>query len=132
MTIGGRNIARCYLIVAACLFALGGHALAQPPGSSSFQRLHDDLRLNPSQETSWESFAQAYTVTPAEIAKERETAAKIPSLTGPQRVDLAMTAAKDYLVALEHRAAALKAFYSTLSPEQQHTFDRETLGADRP
>jgi hypothetical protein len=131
LTTGRKAIARCYFIVSACLFA-SGHAVAQPPASPTFQRLHDDLKLDPSQETSWKSFTQAYSMTPAEIAKQRDNAAKMPSLTGPQRVDMAVTAAKEYLAALENRATALKARYSTLSPEQQHTFDRETLGGDRP
>lgn len=100
---------------------------AQPMGPGFLERLHDDLRLSPSQEQQWATFEQAYRVAPDEIARERDADTKMASLTGPQRVDLAITMAEDDLAGLRRRAAALKIFYATLSPEQQRMFDTDTM-----
>jgi hypothetical protein len=51
----------------------------------------------------------------------------LPKLTSPQRVDLSIAAAQADLDTLRAHGAALKAFYATLTPDQQKTFDRETL-----
>ena len=66
-------------------------------------------------------------VDPAETARQRNTAAMMPTLNGPRRVDLSIAAMQADLEALKRRGAALKVFYATLSPEQQAIFDRETL-----
>lgn len=100
---------------------------AQPAVLSMLQRLHTDLALSPSQEAGWNSFEQAYQVSPQDVARERDAAAKMPSLTGPQRVDLAISLSEQDLDGLRRRADALKTFYATLSPQQQKTFDRDTL-----
>ena len=58
----------------------------------------------------------------------------LPTLTAPQRVDLSIDAMEADLDSLRERGRALKAFYATLTPAQQATFDRQTLpseGADR-
>jgi hypothetical protein len=49
------------------------------------------------------------------------------SLRAPQRFDLSIQMMRSDLEATERRANALKAFYATLSPDQQAIFDRETL-----
>src|SRR5579863_6580004 len=98
------------------------------PGSSYFlQRLHSDLQLNPSQEGAWTTFQQSYQIDPREMARQRDAGAKLPGLTGPQRMDLAIGMAQDNLAGMRRRGDALKAFYGTLSPDQQKIFDRDTL-----
>jgi hypothetical protein len=91
------------------------------------QRLHSDLTLSSSQEQGWKSFEQAYEVNPQDVARERDAAAKMSDLTGPQRVDLAVSLSEQDLSELRRRADVLKTFYASLSPQQQKTFDRDTL-----
>jgi hypothetical protein len=52
-------------------------------------------------------------------------------MTGPQRVDFAISLAKADLAGLERRADALKKFYAALTPDQQHIFDQDTLPSGR-
>ena len=102
-------------------------AQAQPMGQTFMEHLHSDLRLNPAQEALWSTFQQAYRIAPDEIARERDADARMPSLTGPQRADLAVDMAEQDLAGLRRRDAALKVFYAALSPQQQQIFDRDTL-----
>ena len=111
------------LVGLAWLWAAG--AQAQP--SSFLDRLHSDLQLSPSQEGAWQSFQQSYRVDPQEMAQERDAEAKMPSLTGPQRMDLAIGMAEQDLAGMRRRGDALKVFYAGLSPQQQTVFDRDTL-----
>ena len=64
---------------------------------------------------------------PQEMARQRDADAKMPGLTGPQRMDLAISMAEANLAGMRRRGDALKTFYATLSPEQQKIFDRDTL-----
>lgn len=100
---------------------------ADPAGPLYMQRLHSDLALNSSQEQDWKLFEQAYQVNPQDVARERDAAAKMSDLTGPQRVDLAISLSEQDLSDLRHRADVLKTFYASLSRQQQNTFDRDTL-----
>ena len=102
-------------------------ARSQPAGSYFLQRLHGDLQLSPSQEGAWNIFQQAFQVDPQEMARQRDADAKMPGLTGPERMDQAISMAQDNLAGLRRRGDALKTFYATLSPEQQKVFDRDTL-----
>jgi hypothetical protein len=117
-------------------FFSAGAAYGQMQGSPAFARLHGDLKLGASQEGGWQAFEQAYSIDPQEFAKRRSAEAGVASLTGPQRVDQAIGLARSDLADLQRRGAALKAFYASLSPEQQHIFDRDTApptpGRDRP
>jgi hypothetical protein len=110
---------------------LTASAQAQPSQSPVIARLHNDLRLNPSQEQGWTVFQQAYDIDPQEMAKRQDAASKMQAMTGPQRVDFAIGLAKADLAGLERRADALKKFYATLTPDQQHVFDQDTLPSGR-
>lgn len=100
-------------------------ALSQPP--SFLQQLHGNLRLSPSQEGAWNTFQQSMQADPQQMARARDADAKMPGLTGPQRMELAIGMAQDNLDGMRRRGEALKTFYATLSPEQQKVFDRDTL-----
>jgi len=108
-----------------CLFTVAAHA--QAPETQMLERLHGVLNLTPTQEDGWKTLEQAYAIDPQEIAQRRNTAATMSTLTAPQRVDLSINLMKADLESLERRGVALKAFYGTLSPQQQSIFDRETL-----
>ncbi len=118
---------RAAVLILIALWAASAQTQAQTMRSSFLQRLHSDLQLSPSQEDGWKDFEQAYQVDPQEITREREADARMPGLTGPQRIDLAIGMAEENLAGMRRRGDALKIFYSGLSPQQQKAFDRDTL-----
>lgn len=107
-----------------CFWLLAAGVHAQPPVMES---LHDALQLRPEQEDSWRIFQHANAVDQQEAARRHNAAQQLYTLTAPKRVDLSVDLMKADLDALERRGAALKAFYATLSPQQQDIFDRETM-----
>lgn len=114
-----------------CGFLAVGTAQAQPPQQQQgqdqgFNDLHRALNLNPQQEDGWKAFQQSYAMDPAAMARQRDAGTAMARMTAPQRVDQSIGMMRDDLDALQRRGAALKAFYATLSPQQQRTFDRET------
>lgn len=117
--------------VSILAFILTGSAQAQPSRSPALDKLHNDLRLSSSQDQAWTAFQQAYNIDPQEMANRRDAASKMPAMTGPQRVDFAISLAKADLAGLERRADALKKFYAALTPDQQHVFDQDTLPSGR-
>ena len=105
----------------------GAGLAQQDPDSAFLNHLRGDLQLNPSQEGAWQAFQQSYRVDPQDMARERDAEQRMPTMTGPQRMDLAISMAERDLDGMRRRGDALKAFYATLSPQQQRTFDRDTL-----
>src|SRR6516165_6380706 len=85
-------------------------AWSQPGGSYFLQRLHSDLQLSSPQEGAWNNFQQAYQMDPQEMARQRDADAKMPGLTGPQRMDLAISMAEANLAGMRRRGDALKTF----------------------
>ncbi len=112
---------------AVVALALASSVHAQGPDLES---LHTALNLAPAQEAAWQTFATASSPDSEQVARERAAAQMMPKLTSPQRVDLSIAAMQDDLRTLERRGAALKAFYATLSPAQQATFDRQTAPSE--
>lgn len=148
---------RLVLPIAAALALAAGAALAQPgyggppdegygpgygqdygpPGGGSqgggrdILRLHSALHITAAQEGAWRAFVAASGPDPQQQARERSAQEMLPKLTSPQRVDLSIAAAQADLDTLRAHGAALKAFYASLTPDQQKTFDRETLRAQQ-
>lgn len=92
------------------------------------------LKITASQEAAWTSFTAAMQ-PPAAMGHmgQRPTAeqrAEFAKLTTPERIDkmraLHTQRMADMNAAMEKRGDATKAFYATLSPEQQKTFDAES------
>jgi Spy/CpxP family protein refolding chaperone len=117
----------------ALILASTGPLVAQPrqppppESGQSVDELHDALRLRPDQERAWQVFDEASRPDPQEEARQRNAFERMGSLRAPQRFDLSIQMMRSDLEATERRANALRAFYATLSPEQQAIFDRETL-----
>lgn len=90
------------------------------------QALKTSLKLNASQEAGWNSYMAA--VKPQRPAPgdhpERPDFAK---LTTPERIDAMQAMHAKHQAAMDQRNQATKAFYASLTPEQQKTFDSETL-----
>jgi uncharacterized protein YdiU (UPF0061 family) len=108
-----------------CLSAVCAHA--QPSGPGMLDSLHGSLKLSSSQEGAWQALKNAYASDPQEMSQRRAAMDTMRTLGAPQRVDLSIKLMKDDLESLQRRGEALKAFYATLSPQQQAIFDRDTL-----
>ena len=115
------------LLIAGAVTALALPVQAQSDSGYALQRLHSDLQLSPSQEGAWTTYQQSLQIDPQDYARQRDAQNRMPSLTGPARMDLAISMAEQNLDGMRQRGDALKAFYATLSPQQQKTFDRDTM-----
>lgn len=104
----------------------------QQAQSQMFNGLHRALNLTPQQEDGFKAFQQSYAMDPAMMARQRDAGAAMARMTAPQRVDQSIAMMRDDLEAQQRRGTALKTFYATLTPQQQRTFDRETLQQDGP
>jgi len=90
------------------------------------QALKASLKLNASQEAAWTSYVAA--IKPQRPAPgERPERADLAKLTTPERIDAMQAMHAKHQAAMDQRNQATKAFYATLTPEQQKTFDAETL-----
>jgi hypothetical protein len=99
-------------------------AHAQTPDLSS---LHDALHLTAAQEDGWRSYRAAITPDSSTDARRRSAAMMMGTLTTPRRIDLINAEMEEDFAAMRHQGQAVKAFYATLTPGQQRTFDRQTL-----
>ncbi len=117
---------RPLLLSAALATACATAADAQSQGPD-LHGLHEALNLSAAQEEAWNRFQAASRPDPQDEARDRSAAQMMPTLHAPQRVDLSVAEMQADLATLERRGAALKAFYATLSPEQQAVFDRQTI-----
>lgn len=117
-----------FLVPAALCGLLAATAVqAQPQQQNPFDGLHRALNLNAQQEDGWKAFQQSYAMDQAAMARQRDADAAMARMTAPQRVDQSIAMMRDELEAQQRRGAALKAFYATLTPQQQRTFDQQTL-----
>jgi len=87
--------------------------------------LKEKLKLDASQEGAWSTFAAAQQ-PPARSAEPRNRE-EVAKLTTPQRLDLMQQRQAERSAAFAKRADATRSFYAALKPEQQQTFDAETL-----
>jgi hypothetical protein len=121
--------------LAGLCLALGlgvaGVAAAQE-GSSRLTRLHDDLHLSAAQETGWHFYAAAVTPDPVTRARHQAAEKMMASLPTPRRVALIEATMSQDLDDFRRQGAAVKTFYAGLTPEQQKTFDRETVPSAPP
>jgi hypothetical protein len=89
--------------------------------------LKQKLQLEASQEGAWNNFTAAQQ-RPARTADQaRMDRAEFAKLTTPQRLDRMQARQAERSARFAQRADATRSFYATLSPEQQKTFDAETL-----
>lgn len=111
-----------------CLgLALGAAAAAQPPASSSPTKLHDDLRLTAGQEGVWQQYLRALDDGGQMQARRQAAEQLLPQIPTPRRLALMEATMTDELADFRRQSQAIEAFYSQLTPDQQRTFDRDTL-----
>jgi hypothetical protein len=92
------------------------------------------LKLTTAQEPAWTAYAQA-SKPPAKAHSQRLNHDEMAKLNTPERLDKMNAMHEEHLktmqVHMKQREDATRAFYKTLSAEQQKTFDVETLrGSD--
>jgi len=104
---------------------------AEQAVNAELLRLHDDLRLSDSQEAAWRSYTLAINPSPDAIARRRATSELLPLVPTPRRIALIEATMAQDMADYQRQGAAVKAFYGALTPEQQKTFDRDTLPSEQ-
>ena len=89
--------------------------------------LYEDLKLTPAQQPAWQSYADKVQALASDFARERRRAqAGAPAgaqLNALQQIDRTLDTARNRLTGLEEIAAAAKALYESLTPEQKSVAD---------
>jgi hypothetical protein len=91
--------------------------------------LKEKLQLSPAQESAWTSFT-ASTQPPAGTPPQRldrAELAELAKLTTPQRLERMQARQTERTAMFAKRADATRTFYAGLNPDQQKTFDAETV-----
>lgn len=84
------------------------------------------LALKADQESAWTAFTAA--MTPPNLASmPRMNPAEMQTLTTPQRIEKMQAMKAEHDAQMNKRLDATKAFYSTLTPEQQKVFDAQSM-----
>jgi hypothetical protein len=119
------RLSAAVLILSLCV--PGAALAAQQAVTAELIRLHDALHLTAAQEAAWTRYTQA--IAPNSQAEARHQAADslMSTLTTPRRIALISATMAADEADFRRYASAVTAFYGTLTPSQQLTFDRETL-----
>jgi hypothetical protein len=96
-----------------------------------FANLHDSLHLTAAQEDGWRAYKAALQPDPYAESRHRQAAQMIPTLTTPRRVDLMNAEMSADMAYARRQGEAVKAFYASLTPDQQRAFDHETAQGGR-
>jgi len=89
--------------------------------------LKEKLKITPAQEGAWNTFADAQQLPPAPPAGARMNRDEFAKLTTPQRLDLMEKRRTERSAMFTKRADATRTFYAGLTPDQQKTFDAESM-----
>ncbi len=95
----------------------------QPPPLSALPYI---LRLQPDQREAWRAYNDAITQDRATHTNPSDMAQRLNLMQTPARLDAMMDQMKSDEAAFQRRAAATKAFYAVLTPDQKQTFDTIT------
>lgn len=87
--------------------------------------LQTKLKLNADQEKAWKAYIA---VVDSNFNNWKPlTRTEIENMSAPQRMQAMLDRMKDRQGKMENQLSALKTFYNKLTPEQQKTFDNESL-----
>jgi periplasmic protein CpxP/Spy len=104
------------------------HAKAGEYRAKHLAALKEKLKLKPEQEAAWNAFASASQPAVRHATMDRKPMqGEFQKLSTPQRLDKMLAMAELRHANMVERAAAVKAFYSQLTPEQQAVFDAEAM-----
>lgn len=120
-------------LLALCLTLTATAAASQDTATAGdLARLRQDLHLSGSQEAAWRSYSASVAPNGQAEARRRATMELMPTLPTPRRVALVEAAMAQDAADFKRQAGAVLAFYAQLTPEQQRTFDRDTLPVTDP
>ncbi len=136
-------IFRLFAAAAAALTLTAGAVQAQPqgPGGPSSQGgqqqpdLSAILHLRPDQQGAYASYKATSQPSPDQVSQMRAARQNLASLPTPARLDRIAAVLRLQMDVFQRNAAATRAFYGQLSPDQQRTFDQVTApptGRGRP
>lgn len=136
------------IVIAGVLTAAGFSAMAQGQDGMSGRKDHGrmdpakmeqmvnqrltelkaKLKITPTQEGAWTTFANAMKPT-GEMMGKRQDHAELEKLPVPERMDKMRALRKEHMATMEanmdKRDSAIKTFYATLTPEQKKVADVE-------
>jgi hypothetical protein len=95
----------------------------QPPPLSALPYI---LRIQPDQRDAWRAYNDAIAKDRATHPNPSDMAQRLNLMQTPARLDAMVDQMKSDEAAFERRAAATKAFYAVLTPDQKQTFDMIT------
>lgn len=104
----------------------GPQAMERSPGkfaSNRLQKLHDDLKLAPTQEAAWKAWSEPMLQQAekmGDLRSEREAMMKLPA---PERMEKMLERMKEHQKRMEAHLESTKGFYAGLSAEQKKVFD---------
>lgn len=91
------------------------------------QALKTALKLNASQEGAWNSYVAALQPPMHGERPAHPDRKAFAAMTTPERIDAMQAMHAKRQAAMDQRHQATRTFYAALTPEQQKTFDAETL-----
>ncbi len=90
--------------------------------------LKTKLKLDASQQSAWSTFTSSIAPQPKAQRPDRAAMrAEFENLTTPQRLDRMQARQAERAAMATKRADATRTFYAALNPEQQKTFDAESM-----
>jgi hypothetical protein len=95
----------------------------QPPPLSALPSI---LQLQPDQRDAWRMYTDAIDQDRISHPNPTDMAQRLNLMQTPQRLDAMVDQMKSDEAAFQRRAAATKAFYAVLTPDQKQTFDTIT------
>jgi hypothetical protein len=115
------------MILSLCLALGAAMGAAAQNAPQSLTQLHDALHLRPDQEAAWRDYTTAIGPDAQMTARRRATQQLLPQLTTPRRIALIQATMDQDIADFRRQGDAILAFYAGLTPDQQKTFDRQTL-----
>ena len=107
----------------------GDHHQHEARMQQRLQTLKTALKITANQESAWSTYTAA--IQPQRPANgerpEHPDRKAFAAMTTPERIDAMQAMQQKRQAQMESRNQATKAFYAALTPEQQKTFDTETL-----
>ncbi len=88
--------------------------------SAQINQLHNELKLNAGQESTWQTMVSSMKGAHAEHAGMAGSS----QMTAPAHIDAMLAMLHEHETQMTTVADAVKAFYATLTPDQRSTFDR--------
>ncbi|MCZ2498622.1 hypothetical protein GN316_17810 [Xylophilus sp. Kf1] len=88
-----------------------------------FADMKAKLRITPEQEGNWNTFVTTMRPPEGGMREQRPDRAEFARLTTPQRIDRMREMRARHQAEADRRGDSIKAFYATLTPAQQQTFD---------